>query len=83
MFAGVVPVLTLPVLVGVPDQPRGSPETVRAWCNHCAGCTGDDEGLSWPRISHGVCGALVSERVFLSDLFTIVALLQRGSYEQL
>ena len=45
--------------------------------------SGDDEGLSWPRICHGVRGARVSERVFLSDLFTIVALLQRGSYEQL
>ena len=45
--------------------------------------SGDDEGFSWPRICHGVRGARVLEDVFLSDLFTIVALLQRGSYEQL
>ena len=29
--------------------------------------SGDDEGLSWPRICHGVCGARVSEVVFLSE----------------
>ena len=30
--------------------------------------SGDDEGLSWPRSCHGVCGARVSERVFLGSL---------------
>ena len=30
--------------------------------------SGDDEGLSWPRICHGVRGARVSERVFLGSL---------------
>ena len=29
--------------------------------------SGDDEGLSWPRICHGVRGARVSEVVFLSE----------------
>ena len=30
--------------------------------------SGDDEGLSWPRICHGVRGARVLERVFLGSL---------------
>ena len=29
--------------------------------------SGDDEGLSWPRICHGVRGARVLEVVFLSE----------------